>query len=180
MLDGWTPYAIIAGVALVLVVVTVVLARIAWRRQVRRYLVGLIGRREALGAALKTAESSVRTLAGGTVDELIAFVADGSEERRTFAEIAERMRIQTAELADLALPKKLWPLADSLQAAAQSLADQIGGVGDSTGEAVLDALLALDLEPARASLGEADAHIASASTEYGLVDSAVYGGGLYI
>lgn len=180
MLDGWAPYAIIAAVALVLAGATVLLARIAWRRQVRRYLVGLVGRREAIGAALKTAESGVRALAAGTVDELIAFSAEDSEERRTFAEIAERMRIETAELADLALPKRLWPLADSLQTAARSLGEQVGGVGDSAGDAVLDALGALDLEPARVALREADAHLASASTAYDLVDSAVYGGGLYI
>lgn len=180
MLDGWIPYAIIAGVALVLAVVTVALARIAWRRQVRRYLVGLLGRREAIGAALKTADVGIRALAAGTVDDILAFAAEGSEERRTFVEIAARMRIETAELVDLALPKKLWPLADALQAAAQSLAEQVGGVGDSAGEAVLDALMALDLEVARTALGEADGHIAAASTEYGLTDSSVYGGGLYI
>jgi len=180
VLDGWIPYALIAGVALAIAAVTVVVARLAWRRQVRRYVIGLVGRREAIGAALKTADAGVRALASGTIDELLAFAAEGSEERRTFAEIAARMRIETAELVDLALPKKLWPLADALQSAAQSLAEQIGGVGDSTGEAVLDALMALDLEIARTALGEADAHIAAASTEYGLTDSSVYGGGLYI
>lgn len=180
MLDGWVPYAIIAGIALALAVATVVVARLAWRRQVRRYLVGLVGRRESIGAALKTADGGVRALAAGTVDELLAFAGKDSEERRTFIEIADRMRIETAELADLALPKKLWPLADSLQAAAQSLTDQVGGVGDGAGEAVLDALVALDLETARTALREADGHIAAASTVYGLTDSSVYGGGLYI
>ena len=180
MLDGWTPYAIIAGVATVLAVLTVVLARIAWRRQVRRYLVGLLGRREAIGAALKTAEGAVKTLASGTVDDLLAFADAGSEERRAVREIAERMQMEAAEVADLALPKKLWPLADSLGVAASSLAEQASRVGDGEGERVLDALMELDLEPARAALAEADGHIASASTEYGLTDSAVYGGGLYI
>lgn len=180
MLDGWIPYAIIAGVALVLAAITVVIARLAWRRQVRRYLVGLVGRREAIGAALKTADQGMRSLAAGTVDELLAFAAEGSEERRMFAEIAERMRIEAAELADLALPKKLWPLADSVQRAAGSLAEEAGRVGDATGEAVLDALLVLDIEPTRAALAEADGQIVVASAAYGMTDSAVYGGGLYI
>lgn len=180
MLDGWTPYAIIAGISIALAALTVVLARLAWRGQVRRYLMGLLGRREAIGAALKTADVALRTIAGGTVDDVLAFSEDGSEERRAFAEIGERMRIETAELADLALPKKLWPLADSLQAAAGCLAEQVGGVGDSAGEAVLDALLTLDLAPARTALQEADQHIAAASAAYGLTDPAVYGGGLYI
>ncbi|MGB4441239.1 MAG: hypothetical protein WBJ62_03330 [Coriobacteriia bacterium] len=180
MLEGWTPYAIIAAAAVVLVAVTIVLARLAWRRQVRRYLVGLLGRREAIGAALKMIDASVRTLAGGSVDDLLAFSETGSEERRALGEVAARMAIETTELADLALPKKLWALADSLGAAAASLSEQVGRVGDLSGEAVLDALVEMDLDASRASLAEADGLIASASTMYGLTDSAVYGGGLYI
>lgn len=180
MLDGWVPYAIIAATAVILAAVTIVLARIAWRRQVRRYLVGLLGRREAIGAALKTADASLKTLAAGSVQDVLAFADPASEERRVISDIAARMKTEAAELGDLALPKALWPLADSLGVAATSLAEQAGGVGDAEGEAVLDALLKLDLEPARAALGASDGHIAAASTAYELTDSAVYGGGLYI
>lgn len=180
MPEGWTPYAIIAGVAIVLVAATVVLARLAWRRQVRRYLVGLLGRKAAIDATLKMADATLLTLAGGSVDDVLAFADEGSEERRALAEVSSRMTIEAAELKDLALPKKLWPLADSLQEAATSISEQVGRVGDSTGESVLDALLELDLDTPRASLAEADGHIASASTAYDLTDPSVYGGGLYI
>jgi len=180
VLDGWTPYAIIAAAVVVMVAVTIVLSRLAWRRQVRHYLVGLLGRRAAIEAAFKTADSTVRVLAGGSVDDLLAFAEGASEERRALAEVAARMTIEAAELADLALPKKLWSLADSLGAAATSLSEQVGRVGDASGEAVLDALLELDLNASRASLAEADGQIATASTVYGLTDPAVYGGGLYI
>ncbi len=180
MLDGWIPYAIIAATAVVLVVVTIVLARIAWRRQVRRYLFALLGRREAIDAGLKTADTALRSLAGSSVADVLAFTDPTSEERRVIADVAARMKTEAAELGDLALPKSLWPLADSLGEAAASLAEQAGGVGDAEGEAVLDALLELDLEAARAALTTADGHIATASTAYGLTDSAVYGGGLYI
>lgn len=180
MPDGWIPYAIIAASAVALVALTVVLARLAWRRQVRRFLVGLLGRRAAIEAALKTVDGTIRKLASGSVDELLAFSAEGSEERRALAEVASRMTIEGAELADLALPKKLWELADALGAAASALGEQAGRVGDSSGEAVLDALLDLDLDPVRASLAQADASIETASAIYGLTDPAVYGGGLYI
>ncbi|MRS12421.1 MAG: hypothetical protein EG823_05030 [Actinobacteria bacterium] len=180
MLEGWLPYVIIAGAALALTAVTILVSRIAWRRQVHRYLLGLVGRREAVGAAVKTIEGAVRTLAAGTVDDLLAFAHPDSEERRVFAEVAERMRIETAELADLALPKSLWPLADSLQASAGELASASGGVGDTEGEAVLDALDSLDLTPVRSALQDADGHIAAAQGIYGPIDPAVYGGGLYI
>lgn len=180
MLEGWLPYAIIAAVALALAVVTVVLARLAWRRQARKYLLGLVVRREAIGAALKTIEGSLVGLARGGVDDLIAFTEAGSEERRVFSEVAQRMRIEAAELADLALPKRLWPLADSLQGVADALAAQTAGVGDTEAEAALDGLAALDLAPTKSMLAEADAHIAAAQLVYGPIDPAVYGGGLYI
>ena len=180
MPDGWVAYAIIAGSAVALVALTVVVARLAWRRQVRRFLVGLLGRRAAMEAALKTVDGTIRKLAAGSVEELLAFAEEGSEERRALAEVASRMTIEAAELADLALPKKLWELADALGAAASSLAEQLGRVGDSSGEAVLDALVDLDLDVARASLTQADGAIETASAAYGLTDPAVYGGGLYI
>ncbi|MBN1192544.1 MAG: hypothetical protein JXA36_02455 [Coriobacteriia bacterium] len=180
MLQEWMPYIIIAAIALALVVLTVVLARLAWRRQVRRFIVGLVSYREAIGAALKTVESVVATLAQGSVAEVLQFAEEASEERRAIGEIAERMRMEKSELADLALPKKLWRLADTLGDAASALAEQAGRVGDAKGDAVLDALSALEFGPTRALLEEADGEIASVSVAYKMTDSAVYGGGLYI
>jgi hypothetical protein len=180
VLQEWLPYIIISVVALILIAATVVLARLAWRRQVRMFIVDLLGRREAIGAGLNTVDAVVETLSQGSVPELLLFAQEGSEERRAVSEIAARMRIEASELADLALPKTLWLLADRLGAAAASLAEHAGGVGDSTGEAVLDALLEMDLLPVRTSLQDADAEIVKVSEKYSLADSAVYGGGLYI
>lgn len=180
MLREWLPYIIIGVVAAALIVLTLVLSRFAWRRQVRRYLVGLLGRREAIDAALKTLHGVVGQLAKSTVHELVALTAADSEERRTFTEMASRMRIEAAELGALPLPKRLWTLADALGSAATALADQAGRVGDASGETALDALVAFDLSPARASLADADAAIAELSGLYDLTDPSVYGGGLYI
>lgn len=180
MLQDWLPYIAIAVVSAGLIAATIVLARLAWRKQVRKYIVGLMGRREGLGAALKTIEASVGTLSGGTVQDLLTFVQPDSEERRTFAEIGARMQIQAQELEALPLPKSLWPLADMLQGAAKTLAEQASGVGDAFGDAALDALMGLDLAAARAALDESDGLIAELSTVYDLTDPSVYGGGLYI
>ena len=180
MLAQSVPYIIVAAVALVLIAATVVLARLAWRRQVRSYTVGLMGRREAIGAALKTIESVIGTLAQGSVPELLSFTAEGSEERRAVSEIGDRMKIEVAELADLALPKKLWPLANALGAAASALGEESGRVGEAEAEAALDALASLDLGGVRTALDEADGYISAVSTEYDLTDPSVYGGGLYI
>lgn len=180
MLREWLPYIIIGVVAAALIVLTLVLSRLAWRKQVRRYLLGLLGRREAIGASLKTLDAIVGQLAAATVQDLVALTAPESEERRSFAEIGTRMHIESDELSALALPKKLWPLADALGSAARELAGQAGRVGDASGEAALDALIALELGTVRASLGDADAAIAELSGVYDLTDPSVYGGGLYI
>jgi hypothetical protein len=176
----YVPYLIIALVAAVLIAVTVVLARLTWRRQVRRYVVALVGRREAILAALKAIDGVLATLAGGTVEDVIAFARPESEERRVIAEIAARMRIQTGELTDLPLPKKLWPLADLLDVAAQALASSAAAVGEAEDDAVLDALSALDLTASRTALDDAEAEIARLAEIYDLTDPSVYGGGLYI
>lgn len=180
MLKGWVPYAIIAGVAVLLIAVIVVLARLAWRRQARRLVLDLVTRREAISAALKMTDSVVARLAGGTVKELLAFTGSDSDDRRAVAEIGARMRIESAELAHLPLPKQLWGLADDLGNASTWLTREAGGVGDSAGDAALDALSALDLMPVRQALEAADAKIVALSKKYGLADRAVYGGGLYI
>lgn len=180
MLQEWLPYIVIALVAAVLIAATIVLARLAWRKQVRRYIVGLMGRREALGAALKTVDASVAALSAGTVQDVLAFAEEDSEERRAFVEIGARMRIQEQELEALPLPKSLWELADTLQEAAKVLAAQATGVGEAVGDQALDSVVALDVTSVRASLDAADGLIAALSTEYDLTDPAVYGGGLYI
>ena len=180
MLGEYLPYVIIVVVASALIAATVVLARLAWRRQVRRYLVALMGRREDIAAALKTVDGVVGALASGSVEDVISFARPDSEERRVVADVASRMRIGADELADLPLPKKLWALADQLGAAAASLALAAAGVGEAEGDAVLDALVALDLTPVRAVLDESAAESARLAELYDLTDAAVYGGGLYI
>jgi hypothetical protein len=174
------PYIIIGFVAAVLIAGTVVVARVMWRKQVGRYIIALTGHREAIVSALKAAESVIAELAQGDAEQIMAFSAGGSDERQTLAEIAERMRIEHAELTDIALPKKLWKFADMLCDAAESLATQAGGVGDQEGEAVLDALLELDLASVRGLLADSAVEAERVSVQYKVTDPSVYGGGLYI
>ena len=180
MLGEYLPYIIIAVVACVAIAVTIVFARLAWRSQVRRYIVALVGRREAVLAALKAFDGVIAELRDGTVQDVLAFAGPGSEERRVIAEIASRMRVEAGELADLPLPKKLWTLADLLGEAAESLAVAAAGVGEAEGDPVLDALGSLDLTPAREGLAAAEGEIERLAEAYDLTDPSVYGGGLYI
>ncbi|MDO8879744.1 MAG: hypothetical protein Q7W44_02930 [Coriobacteriia bacterium] len=180
MLAEYVPYLIIGLVAAALIAVTIVFARLAWRRQVRRYIVALVGRREAIMASLKAIDGVLAGLASGSVDDVLAFAHSESEERRVIAEIATRMRIQGGELAELPLPKKLWPLADLLDEAVAAIGSSAAAVGEAEGDAVLDALGALDLKPPRTALADAEAEIVRLAEVYDLTDPSVYGGGLYI
>lgn len=179
MLDRYLPYVIIAVVAVVLIAATVVAARVAWRRQVGRYLLALTRHKEAVAAALRSTESVLGALASAEPPELLRFVHEDSDERAALAEIGERMRIEADELAGLALPKRLWPIADVLGEAASALATQASTLATARGEPALDALSAVDLALVADTLDQAERHIEEAAEAYAATD-AVYGGGLYI
>lgn len=179
MFDQYLPYVIIAVVAVALIALTVVFARLAWRRQVGRYLFALMGQKEAVAAALRSTESVLAGLAAADPEELLRFAGGKTEEHAALAEIGERMRIAADELASIALPKRLWGIADLLAGAASALADQTGALASARGETALDALSTLDLTAVRTRIAEAERAIEAAAEAYSATD-ALYGGGLYI
>ncbi len=174
MLDEYLPYVIIAVVTGVLIAATVVLARLTWRRQMTRYLMDLAGRRDVIATGINSIEAVVQTLAAKDTDGLVAFAEADSEERTAFVEIATRMRIEAGELETLALPKRLWPLANALGQAATALAAQASAIGDVSGLDSIEALADLDLVAARAFFAQADDEIRSMSDMYGLTDATMY------
>jgi hypothetical protein len=170
------------GVGTVAVVAGIVMVSLlAWRRQVRRYIVTLVGGRETISSAFHTVEGVSKTLATATDGELIAFALDPeSEGRRALSDISERMAISADELQMMALPKRLWPPANALADAAALLGGQAGRVSGSEGVEVLDALGELDLVGVVSLLEAADAMLLDMRERYRVADDAVYGGGLYI
>lgn len=179
-MQEYVPYIVICAVAAALIIVTVLLARAVWRRQVRHYIVTLTGHREAIASALKTTVAVLSGLLDDEDDALAAFVARGSDEREALAEIAERMKLEHAELKEIALPKRLWPLADRLCDTAGMLAEETARVGNAEGEEALDVLAGLDIARVRSALEDASAEIARLAELYDVTDPSVYGGGLYI
>ena len=175
-------YIIIGVVAVLLVAGIVIASVLLWRRQLRRSLIGLIGRREAVMAAYRALESVFTSLAAADADEFAAFATDAtSVHRRALEELHVRMRIQSEELAELALPKKLWKAADLLGTAAGVLAVETGRVGeDSTPEGVLEALGRVDVAGINAALDPVNDEIDAQLAARDIGDPAVYGGGLYI
>jgi hypothetical protein len=175
-------YVIIAVAGVALVAAIVIAAMLLWQRQVRLALIGLTGRREAVGAAYRALETVFAALADSDVEQLTAFATDPtSEHRKSLEELHTRMRMQAEELADLPLPKAQWKAADLLGVAAGRLAAEVGRVGEASDpEAVLEADGSIDVTGVTEALDPANAEIDRLLEEQGIEDPAVYGGGLYI
>jgi hypothetical protein len=175
-------YVIIAVAAVVAIAAIVVTSIVLWRRQVRRALLSLTGRRAAVVAAYRALEGVFTSLADADSEELTAFAVDStSVHRRALEELHSRMRMQSEELAEMALPKRLWTAADLLSTAAGSLAVETGRVGEASGpEGVLDALGKIDVAGITDAITPAEEEIDRLLAEHKVPDDAVYGGGLYI
>lgn len=174
-------YTAIGAAAIAAIVGIALLVRGLWRRDLRKQLLGLAGRRAEVDAALRTVQEVMDALASADEGHLIAFALDaGSEERQTLADIARRMRLSAGELAGKSLPRRLWPVADLLASAIDLLAEHVLAVSDGEGAALLDALGRLDVSDVLAGLRAADAALATLCERYGVDIADVYGGGLYI
>jgi hypothetical protein len=175
-------YVIIGVVAVLLIVGIVIGAIVLWKRQVKRSLISLTGRREAIIAAYKALEMVFTALADGTAEELAEFATDPmSVHRKALEELHTRMAMQSEELATLPLPKSLWHAADLLAAAASKLAKEVGRVGEADSpEAVLNALGEIDVAGIRATITPMTEEIERQLAVQKISDPSVYGGGMYI
>lgn len=180
-MNGSTLIAIIAAAAALALVGLAVVGIVLWRRSMKRELQRLLGRREAIHAALKTVERVVSSLADASDGDLVAFAQDGDvEDRRALGEVASQMRIQRDELAVQPLPKALHESADALGAAAGALAEQTERTEAVEGVEVLDALAAIEFSSVRTQLLRADVAVRELAERYGVDEAAFYGGGMYI
>ena len=176
-----TLVAIIAGAAALALVGLAIVGIVLWRRSMKRELQRLLGRREAIHAALRTVERVVSSLADASDADLVAFALDGDvEDRRALGEVASQMRIQRDELAAQALPKALQESADALGEAAGALAEQTARTEAFEGVEVLDALAAIEFSGVRTQLLRADVAVRELAERYGVDEVAFYGGGMYI
>jgi hypothetical protein len=175
-------YVIIGVVGLALIAGAVIGARVLWKRQVRRSLISLTGRREALGAAWKGLQAVFIALAAATPEEMAAFATEPEhEQRKALEELHGRMVILADDLKQVALPKALWRAADLLGIAADTLAKETGRVGEATSPVgVLDALGDVDVAAVKAAMQPADIEIDRLLQDLQIADPSVYGGGLYI
>lgn len=178
----WVLYGVIAAVGVLVIAGAVVGGMWLWRRQVRKSLIGLVGRREAIRAAYRALEAVFGSLAEEPPEELMAFAEDPNNVRRkALEELRARMSLEVEELENVALPKSAWHSADLLMAAAERMRDQVATIsGASSPDAVLDAVGGIDVAGIRSSIAEAGTELDRLLHASHIEDPAVYGGGLYI
>lgn len=177
----WAWIAIGAG-AVVLVAAAVVATVFGLRFAERRYLLRLISRREAIGAARQGLEDVVMRLATASDEHLEHFASDPDAiERRALHEVASRARMLADELDSMPLPNKIVPAAEALGDAAWVIGREAGRVHDErTGDAAFEELGSIDLAEVTAVFHAASARVAALCDECGLDEESVYGGGLYL
>jgi hypothetical protein len=178
----WVLYGVVAALCVLLIAGAVVGGLWLWKRQVRKSLIGLVGRREAIRAAYRALESVFASLAEEPADELIAF-ADSPDNvrRKALEELRGRMALEVDELENVALPKNAWHDADLLMAAAAKVRDEIATIGAASGDdAVLEAVANIDVAGMRSAIAEAGVELDRLLHASNVEDPAVYGGGLYI
>lgn len=182
MTNVWVWYGVIATVGILLIAGIVVGSIFLWRRQVRKSLIGLVGRREAVRAAYRGLESVFSALAEESPEQISEFATvSTSVHRRSLEELAIRMAMQVEELQSLALPKTAWHCADLLMAASATLRDEVVKINHaSSPEAVLEGVGKIDVPAIRLAMATAGEELDRLLKENRIEDSAVYGGGLYI
>jgi hypothetical protein len=176
---GWIA---VAAAAVLLVAAGVVAAIFGLRALKRRTLLQLVVRAEAVEAAGKALEDSVRRLASADDSELELFADDPeSPERRIMAEVATRGRVLKDELDRMPVTRDLIEVAESLADAAYLVVEQAERVRDEDrGPQAFDRLGEVNLKLARQYTEKARLRVLDACDACGLEETAVYGGGLYL
>jgi hypothetical protein len=181
MSQGWIIAIVVCGVV-ALAFVGAWLGRRLWLRRVRRLLIVLFSRTEAVASAVRSLRELMSRMADANDAVWVGFVEDGgSEERRALAEIAHRTDVVAVELANTPLPKVLHELADDIEALSRDIRDVTMAVDRARDvHAVLDTMGAIPLSEIAGRLRDVERKLNRLEEEFDVTDPAVYGGGLYI
>ena len=175
-------WMVAAGAVLLVLAAGVAIYMVLHRRYTRRALMRLIVKAEAVDAAGDALSDVARQVGEGEYEVAEAFAFDpDSVERRALAEVHDRAAILVGELDAMPMPKRLVPVAGALADAAYTVREQAGCVKDGhVGPEALEALAEVDLGLVDTYRKKARILISEACEHYGLDDTAVYGGGLYL
>jgi len=178
---SWVVAWLVAGV--VVAFAGAWLGRRWWLKRARAALVTLVARAESVRSGLESLRGFMERLADADEQTWMAFVSDSKDdERRTLEEVCHRMDVVSRELAEGPLQKAAHPVADTLQGIAVTAHDWTAEVGEAkTAEEVLDIMTrTIDLKGLVESFDGACEDLERLLETFGVKDSSVYGGGLYI
>ncbi|MDZ4169435.1 MAG: hypothetical protein U1E26_07245 [Coriobacteriia bacterium] len=180
-MPGWATIALVVGVVLLLAA-AVGGAFLGWRAYSRKRLLRLLVKAEAVEAAAQGLDETLTRLSEGDDEALAEFAKDPeSSERRALHEVAMRATMLADELDRMALPRSLVVLAEELGDAAFLVAQEASRISDDDREeGALELLATIDLKAVRAYTQKARRSLAEVSESFGLDETAVYGGGLYL
>lgn len=173
--------ALAIGSAL-LVVAVIASGYFGWRTFVRRRIVMLVAKSEAL-AGVRDALLGVMTRLSSTTDEQFGEFANDADhpERGVFSEVADRASILRTELDTISLPHALIPIAERLADSAHLLAEGARRVIEADGEQqMIAATTAIEPDMAVRYQREGILSLRTVVELNGIDDPSVYGGGLYL
>lgn len=157
-------------------------AWLGWKTYVRRSLMRLVVRTEEVEASFQALIDALGRLAVASDEDLEGFAEDPeSTERRVLGDVAMRADLITDELDRLKLPQSLIGAANALADAAYLIAQEARLVtADDRGSQALEKIIALDTEAVGGYVTQAHRRISDACADWGLEETNVYGGGLYL
>lgn len=153
-----------------------------WKTYIRRRIVTLVAKSEAL-AGVRDALLGVMTRLSSVTDEQFEEFATEADhpERQVFAEVADRASMLRTELDTMALPRSLTPIAQMLADSAHLLAEGARRVLDANGShQMIAATAAIEPDAAVRYQREGILMLRTVVEQHGIDDPSVYGGGLYL
>jgi hypothetical protein len=159
------------------------LGRRWWLKRARVALVTLVARAESVRSGLESLRGFLERLADADEQTWMAFASDPQDdERRTLTEVCYRMDVVSRELAEGPLQKVAHPVSDTLPGIAVKVHDWTTRLGETkTVEEVVDIIMGgIDLKDLLESFDGAHEDLERLLETFGVKDSSVYGGGLYI
>jgi len=179
---GLVAVIIIAVVAVAAIAFGVVLLfRTLRGDSVRKSIVSLIGRKEAIRSAYDALYGAVERLANSDDAELARFNEDPEdEERKTFREVEAQMLIAEDELKNTDVPRSLEGITVMMEDTVRLVHEAAGSV-DGAGETEpLAAAGEIDFSYIGSAVEHMEKELQETAERNHVEDRSVYGGGLYI
>ncbi len=184
---GNNRYMQIWVIAVIVVAVIVVafggalLYRVLAERRLKRSVVWLIQRKEAIQAGSDSMRRLVTRMAEESDAQLARFAEDPEcEDRRAFGDVALHMRIVDEELDHADVPAELFQVAVDMQLAARTIWASAEKAEARGGADALAGVASIDLRGITDHVGKMSAELHEFAARHHVDDHSVYGGGLYI